>query len=188
MVEPSNQPSTTTVLVVLQQRSVANWIADCLREAGYVVAVAKGYDDALRTLSIIEPDAAIVSASKIEGDTDEFLAWLDRDPRARNIPTILVAPTRSQAAVVDIAARRGPRVGYLSWPLRCMDLQLIMKDLLRIDRLPTKPVARGQLVVDSQLRVLRGRAGTTVLTPAQCRLAEYLISQRGRPVAVEEPG
>ena len=186
MVDPSDQLPTTTILVVFQQRAVANWIGDCLREDGYVVAVAKGYDDALRTLCIIEPDAAVVSASKLDGDTEAFLGWLDRDPRARGIPTILVAPSKSQAVLADIAAHRSPRNGYLSWPLKCRDLRLVMQDLLRSDRQVTEPISGRRLVLDRQLRVLRGRAGTTFLTPAECRLAEHLISQRGRPVAVDD--
>ena len=191
MVDPSNRLPTATVLVVFQQRAVANWIADCrigdcLREAGYVVAVAEGYDDALSALCIIEPDAVVVSATKLDGDTEAFLGRLERDPHAIGIPTVLVSPTKSQAALAHIAARRNPRVGYLSWPLKCRDLRLIVQDLLRTARQAVKPMAGRHPVLDPQLRVLRGRAGTTILTPGEYRLADYLISQRGRPVALRD--
>jgi len=186
MMQPAYQPPATTVLVVFRQPSVANWIGACLREAGYVVAVAKGYDDALRTLCIIQPDAVIVSASKIEGDTEEFLAWLERDRRARGIPTVLVAPTKSQAVLADVAARSPSRRAYLFWPLKCSDLQLTMQDLLGTDRQGVEPVASKHVVLDPRLRILRGWAGTTILTPAECRLAEYLMSQGGRPTALED--
>jgi DNA-binding response OmpR family regulator len=186
MAEPENQPPETTVLVVFRQRSVANWIVECLREAGWLVAVAEGYDDAVRTLCVIEPDAAIVSTSKMEGDIGEFLTWLERDRRARGIPTVLVAPAKSQAVLADMAACRRSRRAYLSWPLKCSDLQLIMQDLLGTDRQGVEPVASKHVVLDPRLRILRGWAGTTILTPAECRLAEYLMSQGGRPTALED--
>jgi len=186
MVEPEDQPSKTTVLVVFRQRSVANWIGECLREGGYVVAVAEGYDDALRALHFIEPDAAIVNASKVEGDFAEFLTWLDHGLPAGAIPTVLVVPTKSQAALADIAATRRSRTAYLSWPLKCRDLQHIMLDLLQTERQGMERVSKRQLVLDPRLRILRGRAGTTVLTPAECRLAKYLMSRGGRMIGVEE--
>ena len=186
MVEPENQPFKTTVLVVFRQRSVRNWIGECLREAGYIVAVAEGYDDALRTLHFIEPDTVIVSASKVEGDIEEFLNCLDHHLRAGGIPTVLVVPTKSQAALADIAARRRSRMAYLSWPLKCRDLQHIMLDLLQAGRQGMEPVSKRQLALDPRLRILRGRVGTTILTPAECRLAKYLMSRGGRMIGVEE--
>ena len=186
MVEPENQPSKTTVLVVFRQRSVANWIGECLREAGYIVAVAEGYDDALRTVHFIEPDMAVVSASKVEGDIEEFLTWLDHHLCAGGIPTVLVVPTKSQAALAGIGARRRSRMAYLSWPLKCRDLQDIMLDLLQTDRQGMEPVSKRQLVLEPRLRILRGRAGTTILTPAECRLAKYLMSRGATMIGVEE--
>lgn len=186
MMQAAHQPAAKTILVIFREQSVANWIGDCIREAGYVAAVANGYDDALRTLSTIEPDAAIVAASKMERDIEEFLAWLESDRRGRDIPTVFVAPTRSQGVLVDIAARSRSRRAYLSWPLKCSDLQLIMQDLLRTDRQGMEPVANTHLILDPRLRLLRGRAGTTVLTPVECRLAEYLMSQGGRPIVVAD--
>jgi DNA-binding response OmpR family regulator len=186
MVEPENEPSKTTVLVVFRQRSVANWIGECLKEAGYIVAVAEGYDDALRTVRFIEPDMAIVSTSKVEGDVEVFLTWLEHHLRAGGIPTVLVAPTKSQAALAQIGARRRSRMAYLSWPLKCRDLQRIMLDLLQTDRRGVEPVFKRQLVLDQRLRILRGRAGATILTPAECRLAKYLMSRAAKMIAVEE--
>jgi DNA-binding response OmpR family regulator len=186
MMQAAHRPPPTTILVIFREQSVANWIGDCIREAGYVAAVANGYDDALRTLGTIEPDAAIVAASKMERDIEEFLAWLESDRRGRDIPTVFVAPTRSQGALVDIASHSRSRRAYLSWPLKCSDLQLIMQDLLRTDRQGMEPVASTQLILDPRLRLLRGRAGTTVLTPVECRLAEYLMSQGGRPTVMAD--
>ena len=186
MVEPENQPSKTTVLVVFRQRSVANWIGECLREAGYVVAVGEGYDDALRALQFIEPGAAIVNVSKAEGDFEEFLTWLDHGQGADSIPIVLVVPSKSQATLESIGARRRSRTAYLWRPLKCRDLQHIMLDLLRTDRRSMETGSGGQLVLDPQLRVLQGRAGSTILTPDEYRLATYLMSQEKRMVSVEE--
>jgi DNA-binding response OmpR family regulator len=186
MVEPENQPSKATVLVVFRQRSVRDWIGECLREAGYVVAVAGGYDDGLRTLHFIEPDAAVVSASKVEGDVEEFLAWFDHGQRAGGIPLVLVVPTKSQAALARMGARRRSRTAYLSWPLKCGDLQGIMLDLLRTDRRSVDPSSASELVLDRRRRVMRGRAGSTILTPDEYRLVRYLMSQGKRMVSVEE--
>jgi DNA-binding response OmpR family regulator len=186
MVAPSSQPSTTAVLVVFQQRAVASWIGDCLRRTGYVVATAKGYDDALRTLCVSEPDAVVVSASKLDGDVEAFIGSLDGGRRASGIPTIVVVPTKSQAVLADIAARKRSRGGYLSWPLKCRDLQLIIEDLLGTDGDIAEPAAGGHLVLDPPSRILRGRAGTTILGAAECRLAEYLMSQGRRSIPVED--
>jgi DNA-binding response OmpR family regulator len=186
MVEPENQPSKATVLVVFRQRSVANWIGECLRDAGYVVAAAEGYDDALRALHFIEPDAAIVSASKVEGDLAEFLTWLDQSLPTGAIPTVLLVPTKTQAALADIAPSRRSRTAYLSWPLKCRDLQHVMLDLLQAERQSMERVSKRQLILEPRLRILRGRAGTTVLTPAECRLAKYLMSRKGRMIGVQE--
>ena len=192
MAEPSNRLPMTTVLVVLQQRAVADWIPDCLwirdclTEAGYVVAVANCYDDALSALCITEPDAVVVSATKLDGDTEAFLGRLESDPHAIGMPIVLVSPPKSQAALAHIAARRNPRVGYLSRPLKCRDLRLIMQDLLQTGSLPAEPIPGRYVVLDPRLRVLRGRSGATIVSAGEYRLADYLISQRGRPVALRE--
>jgi DNA-binding response OmpR family regulator len=186
MVETENQPFKTTVLVVFRQRSVSNWIGECLREAGYVVAVAEGYDDALRALHFIDPGAAIVNASKVEGNVEEFLSGLDHASRAGGIPTLLVVPSKSQVTLAGIGARRRSRTAYLWRPFKCRDLQHIMLDLLRADRRDTEPGSGRQLVLDPRLSVLQGRAGSTILTPTEYRLAKYLTSQGKRIIGVEE--
>ena len=186
MVEPENQPSKKTVLVVFRHRSTGDWIGECLRQAGYVAAVTGGYDDALRTLHFIKPDVAIVSASKVEGDVEEFLTWLDGGLVADDIPIVLVVPTKSQAALAGIGARRRSRTAYLSRPLKCRDLQDIMLDLLRTHRRSVEPDSRSQLVLDRRLPVVQGRAGSTILTPDEYRLLRYLMSQGKRMVSVEE--
>jgi DNA-binding response OmpR family regulator len=192
MVDPPNLLPTVTILVVLQQRAVANWhadrllIGDCLREAGYVVAVAKSYDDALSALCLIEPDAVVVSATKLDGDTEQFLARLESDPHTIGISIVLVSPTKSQAALAHIAARRNPRVGYLSWPLKRRDLRLIVQGLLETATQTMKPIPSKHVVLDPRLPVLRGRSGATIVTPDEYRLADYLMNQRGRPLPLHE--
>ena len=154
MVDPPNLLPRATVLVVFQQRAVASWVADrlgigdCLREAGYVVAVAKGYDDALSALCIVEPDAVVVSATKLDEDTEQFLGRLESDPHAIGILTVLVSPTKSQAALAHMAARRNPRFGYLSWPLKCRDLRLIMQDLLQTGTQTKNPIPSRHVDLD----------------------------------------
>ena len=192
MVDPLSQPSTTTILVVFQQRAVANWvgdslrIGDCLREVGYSVVVAKGYDDALPALCLIGPDAVVLSASKLDRHAEAFLDSLERDPHARGIPTIVLSQTKSQAGLAHIAARRNPRIGYLSGPFKCRDLRLIMQDLLQGDTQPVRTTPSRCVVLDPRLPVLRGRSGVIIVTPGEYRLADYLISHRGQPVALRE--
>jgi DNA-binding response OmpR family regulator len=192
MANASNRLPTATVLVVLQKRAVAKWLTDrlwigeCLREAGYVVAVAKSYDDALSALCLIEPDAVVISATKLDGDTEQFVGRLESDPHAIRMPIVLVSPTKSQTPLAHIAARKNPRVGYLSWPVKCRDLRLIMQDLLQAGTQSIEPIPDRYVVLDPRFRVLRGRSGATIVTPGEYRVADYLISQRGRPVALRE--
>jgi DNA-binding response OmpR family regulator len=176
----------TTILAVFQQRAAANRIEDCLRDVGYVVATARSYDDARRALCTIEADAAVVSASRLDGDAEAFLGSLDGDGHASGIPTIVVAPTKSQGVLADIAARKRSRGGYLFWPLTCRELQLIIEDLLSPDARPPEPAAGAHLVLHPPSHILRGRAGTTILSTAECRLAEYLMSQGRRLIPVED--
>ena len=61
-----------------------------------------------------------------------------------------------------------------------------MQDLLQIGTQAEKPIPGRCVVLDPQFRVLRGRAGVTIVTTDEYRLADYLISQRGRPVALRE--
>jgi len=185
MVDSARQLSATAVLVAFQKRAVAHWVVHCLRQAGYIVAVAKGYRDARRRLSIIEPDAAILCAGMLDGDTEAFFGWLERDPHACSIPTVVVAPSKSQPALANIAARRRTRGAYLCWPLKCRDLQLTMRDLLESDERGMDQITNGHLVLDRRSRVLRGRAGITILSATECRLAEYLMSQGRRTIPVE---
>jgi DNA-binding response OmpR family regulator len=192
MIDRSNLLPTARVLVVFQQRAVANWsarylpIRDCLAETGYVVAVTERYDDALPALCMNEADAVVVGVTRLDGHTEAFLARLELDPHAIGIPTVLITPTKSHAGLARIAARKNPRIGYLSWPLKCRDLRLVVQDLLRTGTQPATPAPGRWVVLDPRLRVLRGRAGVTVVTPGEYRLADYLISQRGRPVPLPE--
>jgi len=193
MLYPSNRLPATTVLLVLQQRLVANWnahclsIGDCLADAGYAVAVAKGFDNALTAVCITQPDAVVVSTTKLDGDTGAFLDQLDHDPHANGIPTILISPTKNQVGLGHIAARKNARIGYLSWPLKCKDLRLVVQDLLLQTATRSEERISGRSVVlDPRFPVLRGRSGVITVTTGEYRLADYLISQKGRPVALEE--
>ena len=192
MLYPSNRMPTTTVLVVFQQRAVANWsahclsIGDCLTDAGYAVAVAKGYDDALAAIRIAQPEAVVVSTTKLDGDTEAFLGQLDRDPCADGTPTVLISSPKSQVGLEHIAARKNPRTGYLSWPLKCSELRLVVQDLLQTDPQPVKPTPGRCVVLDPRFPVLRGRSGVITVTTGEYRLAEHLITQRGRPITVQE--
>lgn len=192
MLYPSNRLSTITVLVVFQQRTVANWsadclsIGDCLTGAGYAVVVAKGYDDALAAVCIGQPDVVVVSTTKLDRDTEAFLDRLHRDPYAGGIPIIVVSPAKSQLGLAHIAARKNPRIGYLSRPLKRRELRLIVQELLQSSAQPAKSIAGRCVVLDPRLPVLRGRSGVITVTTGEYRLADYLICQRGRPVAFPE--
>ena len=191
MLYPSNPGLATTVLVVSQRRAVANWnaqclsIGDCLKDAGHTVAVAKGYDDALAAIRITQPDAVVVSTTKLDGDTEAFFGELDSDPYANGIPTILVASTKSQVGLAHIAARKNPRTGYLSWPLKCRELRLIVRDLLQAET-PERPMPGRCVTLDPRFPVLRGRSGVITVNTGEYRLADHLMSQRGRPIALRE--
>jgi len=180
-----NHPPTATVLAVCRQQSMANWIGECLREAGYVVAPARGYEEALRTLYAIQPDAVIVSGGEVEGDIEQ-LRWLDSDPRIGSIPILLVAASSGQAALADIAGRKRFRGGFLPWPSTRADLQLIVKSLLNTDKQTRELVAGERLVLDHPSRILRGRAGITILTAVEYRLAHYLMSQGRRSIPMQD--
>lgn len=186
MVESPNQESPARVLVVSQQQSEANSIAECLSEAGYAVVTVRRYDDAVRTVGLARPDAAIVSAGNTEGDVDDLLRWLDGDPRVGGIPTVLVAPMKSLAGLARIVARKRSRSAYLIWPLKADDLRTVMQDLVRSDSGQTEPLSSNQLVLDPRLCILRGRAGSTTLTPNEYRLAAYLMREGHRQIAVQD--
>jgi DNA-binding response OmpR family regulator len=122
----------------------------------------------------------------LDEDTEAFLGWLDQDPNACSIPTIIVAPGESRPILADIAARARTRRGYLSWPLKGRVLQRAMTDLLEPDGGDTEGLANGHLVLDRRSRILRGRAGFTALSIIECRLAEFLMRQRRRTIPMED--
>jgi DNA-binding response OmpR family regulator len=170
------------ILIVDDDRDVAQTIGITLKRRGFRVQVAYSGMEALRMLQRFHPDLIILDVSMPGIDGFEVCRRLRRNEETEALPIIFLT-----ARGLDDDRIEGFRVGaddYLSKPFNPEELVLRVKAVLR--RCQSVPVQEtsgtlcvGKLELDNQTFTLKTAEKDVLLTPTEFDLVYHLMAHAG---------
>jgi len=113
------------ILVVDDDRVMAQYLADMLGLLGHTASVAAGPRPALRSLSLAVPDVIFLDVNMPGVDGLEVCRYLRRDPRTTSVPIIIVSATDDPAH--REAAYRAGADFFIAKPAMLDDLENALK-------------------------------------------------------------
>jgi two-component system OmpR family response regulator len=168
-------------LIIEDDRTIADFIARGLREAGFAVDIADNGEDGLTAALSGQPDVAIVDLMLPKRDGLCLIDELRR--HGRTTPVLILSARRS----VDDRVR-GLQAGgddYLTKPFAFAELLARVQALVRRASRAPEPTTLtvGDLVMDLLSRKVT-RAGQSIdLRPREFALLEYLMRHPGKVVS-----
>ena len=168
-------------LIIEDDRTIADYLAGGLREAGFAVEIAGDGDEGLAAALSQEPDVAIVDLMLPKRDGLGVIDELRR--QGRTTPVLILSAKRS----VDDRVR-GLQAGgddYLTKPFAFAELLARVQALVRRATRTPEPTSLtvGDLSLDLLSRKVT-RAGVPIeLRPREFALLEYLMRNAGKVVS-----
>lgn len=175
------------ILVVEDERSIADLVAEALRRQGYRVETAGDGDQALEVAETTLPDLVILDLMLPKLDGWEVCRRLREEETTRRIPIIMLTARRDEKDVVA-----GLELGaddYLRKPFSLAELLARVKAHLRAraqDALGDEGIAVGPLVLEPKSGEVLLDGAPLDLSPVEYRLLETLVRGKGRLVSREE--
>ena len=171
------------LLLVEDNRELADWLARTLRQAQYTIDVVHDGEDAEHALAFGEHALVILDLSLPRLGGLEVLKGLRA--RGDRVPVIVLTANASLEGRV-----RGLDAGaddYLAKPFEIEELEARIRAQLRRANNRAEPVvACGDLVLDTNTRLFRLAGEPLVLTPREHAVLEALITRPGRAVSKEK--
>lgn len=168
------------VLVVEDDPSQQELIR-CVLKAHYVLQLESLGQKGLECALSLWPELVILDLGLPDIGSDEFLARLKADPRARVFPVlILSARERKEDIVCGLAAGADD---YLVKPFHDAELLARISALLRraaVYRNPASVIKLGPLTVDPARRLAQLKRRSLKLTPKEFALLEFMLRSQGR--------
>jgi DNA-binding response OmpR family regulator len=172
------------ILVVDDDRELADLVAYALRQAGLFPIAAADGPSALRLVAAEQPDLVILDVNLPGLDGFEVLRRLRG--AGERVPVLMLTVRAGEDDVV-----RGLDLGaddYLAKPFSPRTLLARVRALLRRagESSPAAPLRHGDLSLDVESATVQvGTALPIRLTPLELRLLQRLLAQPGQPVAAE---
>lgn len=85
------QPDRTRILIVDDQRELADMLSNVLSDEGFDVTVCSDGREAIKCIQDIQPAAMILDVMMPETDGFEVLRQLRNDPAGRKLPVVLMS-------------------------------------------------------------------------------------------------
>ena len=170
----------TRILVVEDDRDIAELVERYLQKAGFSTEVLSSGRDALKALAERPPDLLILDLMLPQVDGLEICRVARGNSRTAAIPIIMLT------ARVDESERIvGLEIGaddYIAKPFSPNELVARVRALLRrTQRQPeARDIAYGPIHVDSERHVVSSAGTAVALTAKEFLLLEYLLRHRGR--------
>lgn len=177
------------ILVVDDDRDVAQSIEMSLRRRGYRVALAHSGVEALKLLRRIKPDLVILDVLMPGMNGFEVCRRLRADATTSSLPIVFLTARGQERDRIE-----GLRAGaddYLSKPFNLEELILRVKAVLRRVKQPTAPqnasvLTAGGLELDSRtFEVTTPEKENVLLTPTEFDLLYHLMSHAGQVFSSE---
>lgn len=160
------------VLVVEDERRIAEFISKGLTEAGYAVDVAHDGDEALDWVAVVDFDLIVLDVMLPQRDGIEVATTL----RARNVATPILMLTARDAVDDRIRGLDSGADDYLVKPFAFGELLARLRALSRREPVVTNPTLRvADLTLDTTTRIVQRNGQTIDLTNKEYALLEYLM-------------
>ena len=169
------------ILVVEDDRHIADFVRDGLREAGYAVDHAADGVEAF-ALALNEPyDAAVVDLMLPRKDG----LTLIEDLRGRGVPTPFLILSAKRSVDDRVRGLQAGGDDYLTKPFAFAELLARLQALIRRSTGATEPthLTAGPLHLDLLTREVTRSGATLDLQPGEFALLEYLMRNAERPVS-----
>ena len=164
------------LLLVEDDRMLADGIKQGLATAGYVVDAVGSAEEALDALTSDEFDAAIIDIGLPNMDGMELTQRLRQ--RGQDMPVLMLT---ARAALQDRV--QGLDAGADDYMVKPFDLPELLARLRALLRRPAHQEAavlqHGELSIDAHARTVRWRGQDVALTPKEYALLELLLRRQG---------
>jgi DNA-binding response OmpR family regulator len=166
------------VLVVEDDRKVADFIQRGLEQEGYAVDVLSEGTSAGEQAAVIDYDAVVLDVMLPGRSGFQVL----RDVRARK-PSLPVLILTAKGSIEErVAGLNAGADDYMAKPFALVELSARLRAILRRGA-PRENVLRlADLEVDTVSRLVRRGGRKIDLKPKECALLEYLMRNAGRPM------
>jgi heavy metal response regulator len=168
------------VLLVEDEKNIADFIYRGLSEQGYAVDVAHDGDDALHWADVAQFDIIVLDVMLPARDGIEVCRTL----RQRGVVTPILMLTARDAIEDRVRGLDSGADDYLVKPFAFAELVARMRALGRREPQATSTLLQvGDLALDTVTREVRRKGGTIVLTAKEGTLLEYLMSHPNQILA-----
>ncbi|MGW1996544.1 response regulator transcription factor [Embleya sp. NPDC001921] len=171
------------VLVVEDQRDLADSVARVLRREGMAVDVAYDGADALERTSIVAYDVVVLDRDLPVVHGDQVCRALV----AAQVPARVLMLTASGTVAERVEGLGLGADDYLPKPFAYAELVARIRAVARRTQRATPPVlVHGELRLDPAQRTATRAGARLSLSPKELAVLEYLLTNRGRVVSTEE--
>jgi DNA-binding response OmpR family regulator len=170
---------TTRVLVVEDEKRIADFLGRGLESAGYMVSIVHDGTSALEVLHAVAHDLVVLDLNLPDMDG---LRVLEKIRNRKVSPPVLILSARSN---VDdrVQGLESGADDYISKPFAVVEFLARVKALLRRGAPLQDRLQVGDLTLDCIRRKVT-RAGENIdLAPKEFSILEYLMRNRGRPLS-----
>jgi DNA-binding response OmpR family regulator len=165
------------ILVVEDERKVADLVARGLKAERYAVDVAASGEEGWVMLNTYDYDAVVLDLMLPGMSGQDLLRRL----RARNCKVPVLVLTARDATDSKVKTFEAGADDYLTKPFAFAELQVRLKSLLRRGQVVQSGVVRvADLELDRLAHTVRRNGNRIELTPKEYALLEYLATQPGR--------
>jgi DNA-binding response OmpR family regulator len=171
----------TRILVVEDDRDIAELVARYLDKAGFSPEVLSAGRDALASISRRAPDLIILDLMLPQVDGLEICRTLRASEKTAAIPIIMLT-ARAEESERIVGLEMGAD-DYIAKPFSPGELVARVRALLRrAQREPSaaKATSYGPIVIDSERHTVVAGGQDVLLTAKEFLLLEYLLAHRGR--------
>jgi two-component system phosphate regulon response regulator PhoB len=176
-----------TILVVDDQKEIADYVRQFLEKAGFEVIIARDGKNGLSIAKKVRPDLVVLDITMPYIDGLEVCTRLRADPRRQRLPILLLS---ARAAATDrVLGLETGADDYLVKPFDPAELVARVKALLRRAELPETAAATicaGDLCIDLHAHKVTHGSVAITLTAAQFRILELLALNAGRVLTRDE--
>jgi DNA-binding response OmpR family regulator len=171
----------TRILVVEDDRDIAELVARYLEKAGFVVEIIASGKEALTALSDRPPDLLVLDLMLPHVGGAEICRAARANARTALIPIIMLTARADESE--RIAGLELGADDYIAKPFSPNELVARVRALLRRasrgDSIAAS-VAYGEIVVDTERHTVIARGNPVTLTAKEFLLLNYLLNHRGR--------
>ena len=172
--------SAARICVVDDESDLVWIIGHKLRLAGFQVVTALTGADALQKMRQQRPDLVILDVMLPDIDGLEVCQWMRADASLRTVPVLFLTVLRELEDEIQALDIGGD--DFLSKPFDLRELQARVEALLAQQLRPSRPVYRGQVVLETKQRRVTAGEQSASLTSREFELLQHLLEHVGEVV------